>query len=165
MNSSTDGIVKAIDECYLETARHCFDCCGDMAVSCRGGADSTVYLKMGEDDEIIVLTAEEHIGHIHVHYMIHSCCGDTLFVISLRPDCSADSFMRVCSSRGRLFGFSITHAASEDDLIAALHKGSCAVLLGDDSVFVAARDADSAVQLALAVRYLSKIGSAADKLR
>lgn len=136
-----------------------------MTVSCRGGADSPVYFKEEEDNEIIILADEEHVGRTHVHYMIHSCCEDAMFVISLRTGCPADTFMRVCNSRGRLFGFSITHAASEDDLISALSKGSCAVLFGDDAVFVAARDASSAVQLALAVRYLAKIGSAADKLR
>ncbi len=158
-------MVKAIDECYLEAARHCLDCSYDMTVSCCGGAGSPVYCKTREGDELIILTAAEHYERTRVHCMIHSGCDDMMFVISLRTDCSADTFMRVCSSHGRLFGFSITHAASEDDFIAALRKGSCAALFGDDTVFVAARDASSSVQLALAVRYLAKIGSAADKLR
>lgn len=165
MNLSTDGIVKAIDECYLEAARHCLDCSYDMTVSCCGGAGSPVYCKTREADELIILTGGEHGGRTRVHCMIHSGCADAMFVISLRTDCSADTFMRVCSSRGRLFGFSITRAENEDDLVSLFSEGCRAALLGDDTVFVAARDADSAVQLALAVRYIAKIGSAADKLR
>lgn len=165
MNSSTDGIVKAIDECYLEAARHCFDYCGDMTVSCGGGAVSPVCCKTREEADMIVLTGDEGDEGARLHYLIHSRNENARFIISQMTGCSADTLMRVCNTHGGLFGFSFSRAENEDDLVSALREGSCASLFGDDTVFVAARDGDSAVQLALAVRYLAKIGSAADKLR
>lgn len=152
-----EKLILMLDECLTEATRH--DLCPSDMIAVSASDGETVVFRQGSKDASVI-TPGTTDSEARAHLEIFAARPDTKIVLSLSGGFAAD-----CAKRGespalhsrlaeKLFprGIPCVGSASEAE------SGAKAFLLTGKGAYVAADEPSAAVEAALALEYVAKVG-------